>query len=175
MLLNSWEIISTAHEYDWIYMFYYIQNGAFSFCPVTGSVGIFLGTFIVASKWTFPPHYLQVCTTMRDDYQPWEVKRQAMIKKPEEMQRATGRMDHLTTFKAIQDSCFHWHARAILKSHPAYRKILLGGAQDQLHCSTYGAVLGAKCPVDGHNNRRYYSTYHLKSPASSQYRLHEVH
>ena len=41
---------------------------------------------------------------MRDDYQPWEVKRQAMIKKPEEMQRATGRMDHLTTFKAIQDS-----------------------------------------------------------------------
>ncbi|XP_041755082.2 stabilizer of axonemal microtubules 2 isoform X1 [Coregonus clupeaformis] len=42
----------------------------------------------------------QVCTTMRDDYQPWEVKRQAMIKKPEEMQRATGRMDYLSTFKA---------------------------------------------------------------------------
>ncbi|XP_010875391.1 stabilizer of axonemal microtubules 2 [Esox lucius] len=39
-------------------------------------------------------------STMRDDFQPWVAKRQGIVKKPEEMQRASGRMDDLTTFKA---------------------------------------------------------------------------
>ncbi|KAL1007502.1 hypothetical protein UPYG_G00087650 [Umbra pygmaea] len=42
----------------------------------------------------------QGCTTMKEDFQPWVTKRRGIIKKPEEMQRASGRMDDLTTFKA---------------------------------------------------------------------------
>ncbi|KAJ7994749.1 hypothetical protein DPEC_G00252700 [Dallia pectoralis] len=42
----------------------------------------------------------QGCSTMRDDFQPWVAKRQGLIKKTQEIQRATGPMDNLTTFKA---------------------------------------------------------------------------
>ncbi len=39
-------------------------------------------------------------TTMRDDFQPWAAPRQGMIRKPEEIQRASGKMEDLTTFRA---------------------------------------------------------------------------
>ncbi|XP_046897733.1 stabilizer of axonemal microtubules 2 isoform X1 [Hypomesus transpacificus] len=40
-------------------------------------------------------------TTMREDFQPWATPRQALMKKrEEEMHKATGKMDDLTTFKA---------------------------------------------------------------------------
>ena len=38
---------------------------------------------------------------MREDFQPWATPRQALMKKrEEEMHKATGKMDDLTTFKA---------------------------------------------------------------------------
>ncbi|XP_073693748.1 stabilizer of axonemal microtubules 2 [Garra rufa] len=39
-------------------------------------------------------------TTMRDDFQPWVAQRQSIIRKQEEMQRASGKMEDLTTFRA---------------------------------------------------------------------------
>ncbi|KAI1889708.1 hypothetical protein AGOR_G00165730 [Albula goreensis] len=39
-------------------------------------------------------------TTMRDDFKAWELRRQEVIKRPEEMRKASGKIDHLTTFKA---------------------------------------------------------------------------
>ncbi|XP_051987375.1 stabilizer of axonemal microtubules 2 isoform X2 [Xyrauchen texanus] len=39
-------------------------------------------------------------TTMRDDFQPWVVQRQGMIRKQEEIRRSSGKMEDMTTFKA---------------------------------------------------------------------------
>uniref|UniRef100_A0A8C2C1V1 Stabilizer of axonemal microtubules 2-like n=1 Tax=Cyprinus carpio TaxID=7962 RepID=A0A8C2C1V1_CYPCA len=39
-------------------------------------------------------------TTMRDDFQPWVAHRQSVIRKQEEIQRASGKMEDLTTFRA---------------------------------------------------------------------------
>ncbi|KAM6980592.1 stabilizer of axonemal microtubules 2 [Aplochiton taeniatus] len=53
--------------------------------------------FFRPTKSTVP---FQGSTTMRDDFQPWVTQRQGIIKKPEEMTRASGKLDSLTTFKA---------------------------------------------------------------------------
>uniref|UniRef100_A0A8C1UAV6 Stabilizer of axonemal microtubules 2 n=1 Tax=Cyprinus carpio TaxID=7962 RepID=A0A8C1UAV6_CYPCA len=42
----------------------------------------------------------QGSTTMRDDFQPWAAPRQSIIRKQEEIQRASGKMEDLTTFRA---------------------------------------------------------------------------
>uniref|UniRef100_A0A673GD79 Stabilizer of axonemal microtubules 2-like n=1 Tax=Sinocyclocheilus rhinocerous TaxID=307959 RepID=A0A673GD79_9TELE len=39
-------------------------------------------------------------TTTRDDFQPWVAQRQSMIRKQEEIQRASGKIEDLTTFRA---------------------------------------------------------------------------
>ncbi|KAM9311079.1 stabilizer of axonemal microtubules 2 [Gastrophryne carolinensis] len=39
-------------------------------------------------------------STMKDDFQPWESKRQEMIKRDHEIQKPTGKFDDLTTFKS---------------------------------------------------------------------------
>ncbi|KAG1959567.1 stabilizer of axonemal microtubules [Pimephales promelas] len=39
-------------------------------------------------------------TTMKDDFQPWVAQRQSVIRKPEEIQRASGKMEDMTTFRA---------------------------------------------------------------------------
>nr|AAI10109.1 Zgc:123250 [Danio rerio] len=39
-------------------------------------------------------------TTMRDDFQPWVAQRQSIIRKQAELQRPSGKMEDLTTFRA---------------------------------------------------------------------------
>ncbi|XP_030622724.1 stabilizer of axonemal microtubules 2 [Chanos chanos] len=39
-------------------------------------------------------------TTMQDDFKPWVTCRQELVRKPEEIKRAQGKMEDLTTFKA---------------------------------------------------------------------------
>ncbi|KAJ8271564.1 hypothetical protein COCON_G00104230 [Conger conger] len=47
-------------------------------------------------------------TTMRDDFKAWAAGRQEMIKRPQEMRKASGKIEDLTTFKA------HFTQHAIL-------------------------------------------------------------
>ncbi|XP_036399039.1 stabilizer of axonemal microtubules 2 [Megalops cyprinoides] len=65
-------------------------------------------------------------TTMRDDFKPWASRRQEMIKRPEEMRKASGKIDHLTTFKAhytqhdVQPSVSFKPAQAPLRSEAPF-------------------------------------------------------
>ncbi|XP_076879157.1 stabilizer of axonemal microtubules 2 isoform X2 [Brachyhypopomus gauderio] len=52
------------------------------------------------SRPTRSPAPFQGNTTMREDFKVWETRRRDVIRKPEEMQRASGKMEDLTTFKA---------------------------------------------------------------------------
>ncbi|XP_016135917.1 stabilizer of axonemal microtubules 2-like [Sinocyclocheilus grahami] len=59
--------------------------------------------FISAKPFSFPTKSsrpFQGNTTMRDDFQPWVAQRQSMIRKQEEIQRASGKIEDLTTFRA---------------------------------------------------------------------------
>ncbi|XP_051756072.1 stabilizer of axonemal microtubules 2 [Ctenopharyngodon idella] len=59
--------------------------------------------FISAKPFSLPmksSRPFQGNTTMRDDFQPWVAQRQSVIRKQEEIQRASGKMEDLTTFRA---------------------------------------------------------------------------
>ncbi|XP_051571716.1 stabilizer of axonemal microtubules 2-like [Myxocyprinus asiaticus] len=59
--------------------------------------------FVAAKPFSLPTKSsgsFQGNTTMRDDFQPWVAQRQGMIRKQEEIQRSSGKMEDLTTFKA---------------------------------------------------------------------------
>ncbi|CAB1339070.1 unnamed protein product [Coregonus sp. 'balchen'] len=100
----------------------------------------------------------QVCTTMRDDYQPWEVKRQAMIKKPEELQRATERMDYLSTFKAhftpheLQPSVSFKPAHAPMRTDAP----LEGGTMISICPASYDSPLGFVFEDSDDRGHRFY-------------------